>query len=79
MEFKIKELKKPDKTIIPIKYIDKREPEILTDEYVSELNSGIAYRIRECETRNIASLEEAIMYPVMGQLETKGSQRKLIR
>ena len=79
MKFIINELKKPDKTKIPVKYIDTREPEILTEEYVSELNRGIDYRIRECEARNIAALEEATMYPVMGQLETKGNQRKLIR
>ncbi len=78
MEFRLNELKKPDKSIIPLSYLDKREPAILTEDYVAELNREISYRIRECETRN-SSLEEVTMYPVMGQKETKGNQRKLIK
>ena len=79
MEFRIRELKEPDKTIIPIKYLDTREPEILTDEYVSELNREIAYRIKDGEARNMVPLEEVSMYQVKGNLETKGNTRSLTR
>lgn len=47
MEFKIPELKEPDKTVVPAN--EKREPKILTDDYIKWLNEGIAYRIRQRE------------------------------
>ena len=79
MKFKINELKKPDKSIIPIKYLDIREPEVLTDDYVAELNREMAYRIRESEDKNMAPLEDMAMYPLRGTLEVKEKTRKLIR
>lgn len=66
MEFKIKELTTPDKTKLPSSFTDKREPEILTDEYVSTLNREIAYRLRESEARQMYAESNTPMYPVMG-------------
>ena len=47
MIFKLQELKKPNLSKVPCP--DTREPKILTDDYVKELNRSIAYRIRQRE------------------------------
>ncbi len=72
MEYKIRELKRPDKSIIPLSYLDKREPEILTEGYVAELNREIAYRIRDLDARNMVAVDEETICKL-------GNSRKLTR
>ena len=72
MEYKIRELKRPDKSIIPLSYLDKREPEILTEDYVAELNREIAYRIRERDAKNRVEIDEETICKL-------GNSRKLTR
>lgn len=59
MVFKIREMKTPNKGLIPLSLRDNREPEVLTDEYVQGLNREISYRIQQREASHAGAEELA--------------------